>query len=555
MNTRYFHAKSGQCFPLLVAMCVCVSLVSAGDEGEVGAATQVVSISGVSTEQYGALLKVKYDLSTSDGQPSFVSGSYYDHGGTSFRHGMRSVAGDANKAVLPGSGRWFVWNFHADGIAGLNEDAVVRVQQGYYPGCERVYGNVTFCWIPPGTFMMGRYPGEQDSYDTLEDPQHEVTLTHGFWLGKYEVTQAQWKSVMDYDLSTFKGDNRPVEGTAWMNNICYPGEYLDLLNAAYPGNEFRLPTEAEWEYAYRAGTTTRFYWGDDPDYSMIDDYAWHLGNSRDETHEVGKKLPNAWGLYDMAGNVFEWCQDTPGYYPEGPVTDPVNLNPNSFRVTRGGAYYQDKAYCRAASRPYDLYYAQTPWLGFRLARSADVDEGLTPNFSLSDPFTLDASPEALAPCVDETPYTAVSALEDGVAEATRDLDGDGYPDAFADGNGNGVPDAFEEHDGEGRYVSFLDSNDNTFPDWVESRYPKPVAKFVITDFDQESRTLTLRNVSVAGVPGVPAVTGYHWDFGDGATFDGFAPPAHTYAALDNYLVTLAVAWTGGVWLRKAALGS
>ena len=140
---------------------------------------------------------------------------------------------------------------------------MMRVQQGYYPGCERVYGNVTFCWIPPGTFMMGRYPGEQDSYDTLEDPQHEVTLTHGFWLGKYEVTQAQWKSVMDYDLSTFKGDNRPVEGTAWMNNICYPGEYLDLLNAAYPGNEFRLPTEAEWEYAYRAGTTTRFYWGDD----------------------------------------------------------------------------------------------------------------------------------------------------------------------------------------------------------------------------------------------------------------------------------------------------
>ena len=225
-------------------------------------------------------------------------------------------------------------------------------------------GNVPLemIWVPAGTFMMGRYAGEQDSHSN-EDPQHQVTLTQGFWMGKYEVTQAQWEAVMGSNPSYFSGANRPVERVSWNMVQAFITELNSLT-----GEAFRLPTEAQWEYACRAGTTTRFYWGEDPSYSSIDDYAWYMGVF--STHDAGRKLPNAWGLYDMSGNVWEWCQD---YYHSSYTGAPSDGSAwesptGSYRVLRGGGWSHGDT-CRSAYRDTDApSYTYDYFIGFRLAR-------------------------------------------------------------------------------------------------------------------------------------------------------------------------------------------
>ena len=207
-------------------------------------------------------------------------------------------------------------------------------------------------WIPPGSFMMGRYFEEQDSHNT-EDPQREVTIANGFWIGKYPITQVQWLALMENNPSNFIGENLPVERVSW-NDIRETDGFLDQLNALSPEYNFRLPSEAEWEYAYRAGTTTRFYWSDDPDYTDIDDYAWYEGNnSPSGPKDVGLKLPNAWGLHDMAGNVWEWCEDDwHGNYMGVPIDGSAWIDSprSNWRVLRGGASSSNPISCRAASR-------------------------------------------------------------------------------------------------------------------------------------------------------------------------------------------------------------
>jgi formylglycine-generating enzyme required for sulfatase activity len=221
-------------------------------------------------------------------------------------------------------------------------------------------------WIPAGSFLMGRYAGEQDTYPD-EDPQHQVSVP-GFWMGKYEVTQAQWQALMGSNPSDFSGANRPVESASW-NAIT--GHFLPALNAT-TGQTFRLPSEAEWEYACRAGTTMRFYWGDDPSYSLIGDYAWYSHNSGSQTHDVGGKLPNAFGLYDMSGNVWEWCEDDWHRNYTGAPADGsawVYLPGSSNRVLRGGSWYYHDYGCRSANRNYyDRWYVSFNSFGFRLAR-------------------------------------------------------------------------------------------------------------------------------------------------------------------------------------------
>ncbi len=214
-------------------------------------------------------------------------------------------------------------------------------------------GNVPLemLWIPPGSFMMGSPDDEQDSFAN-EGPQHEVTFAEGFWMGKYPITQAQWQAVMGDNPSRFIGANRPVERVTW-DDIRMEGGFLDELNAILPGYNFRLPSEAEWEYAYRAGTTTRFYWGDDPDYTNIDNYAWYYDNAGLESHDVGLKLPNPWGLYDMAGNVWEWCEDDwhINYIDAPDDGSPWTNEPRgSGRLLRGGSWYHGPEDSRAASR-------------------------------------------------------------------------------------------------------------------------------------------------------------------------------------------------------------
>jgi len=165
-------------------------------------------------------------------------------------------------------------------------------------------------FIPPGTFRMGSLTNEEGRFPD-EGPQTATTISRGFWMGKYEVTQAEYLAVTGTNPSYFIGDpNRPVEQVTWFDAKNYCGQLTQREQAAgrIPTNcLYRLPTEAEWEYACRAWTSTRFSYGDDPSYTNLTNYAWYYDNFGGTTHPVGQKLPNPWGLYDVHGNVFEWC--------------------------------------------------------------------------------------------------------------------------------------------------------------------------------------------------------------------------------------------------------
>jgi formylglycine-generating enzyme required for sulfatase activity len=222
--------------------------------------------------------------------------------------------------------------------------------------------------IPTGEFLMGSPQDHTEAHD-WEKPQHTVRITKPFYLGVTEVTQEQYERVTGQNRSHFKGDpQRPVDLVSWEDAVAFSRKLSEK-----EGQTYRLPTEAEWEYACRAGTQTRFGFGDD--YKDLGEYAWYYGNSRGATHPVGRKKPNAWGLFDMYGNVGEWCADQydPKYYESSPQDDPPGptggANPVN-RVHRGGNWRRDKAYgCRAPSRGWLLgpgYYADG--LGFRPAK-------------------------------------------------------------------------------------------------------------------------------------------------------------------------------------------
>jgi formylglycine-generating enzyme required for sulfatase activity len=250
------------------------------------------------------------------------------------------------------------------------------------PGVQRFYRAVQvgagarptpgqrFVWLPAGTFTMGSPASEQDRYSN-EGPQTLVTLTRGFWMGRYEVTQGEYLAVMGSNPSYVTGDtNRPVENVSWYDatNYCAKLTVRERAAGRLPaGWEYRLPTEAQWEYACRAGSTNRFSYGDDPGYTELGYYAWYTSNSIGTTHAVGGKLPNLWGLYDMSGNVWEWCLDWYGTYPGGSVTNPQGPATGSYRVYRGGSWNSGGSYCTSSYRdshtPSDRSYP----LGFRVA--------------------------------------------------------------------------------------------------------------------------------------------------------------------------------------------
>ena len=198
-----------------------------------------------------------------------------------------------------------------------------------------------FRFCPAGTFDMGS-PSDEARRER-DEVQHQVTFTQGFWMQETEVTQAMWNSVMDANPSRFQGDDNPVENVSW-NDFQTFVEKLNALKVAPEGYEFALPTEAQWEYACRAGTTDALY-------GALDEIAWHETNSGAKTHPVATKAANAWGIFDMIGNVSEWVADAKGAYPTEAVTDPVNPGAErSDRVTRGGSYDDDAEDCRAAAR-------------------------------------------------------------------------------------------------------------------------------------------------------------------------------------------------------------
>lgn len=210
-------------------------------------------------------------------------------------------------------------------------------------------------FIAPNTFTMGS-PIQEAGHQDDEGPQTSVTLTHGFWMGKFEVTQREYLAVTGENPSGFPGNlDRPVERVSFFaaSNYCFVLTAQDQAAGRIPpGTHYRLPTEAEWECAARAGTTTRFSYGDDPDLNGLTNVAWFGAHNGITTHPVGQKLPNAWELHDMAGNVWEWCQDWYGPYPGGAVTDPQGPPSNEigWKVIRGGAWESFESDCRSASR-------------------------------------------------------------------------------------------------------------------------------------------------------------------------------------------------------------
>ena len=225
--------------------------------------------------------------------------------------------------------------------------------------------------VPGGTFMMGCSPGDAEcGSDESESPTHQVTLTQAFYMGRYEVTQAQWTAKMGNNPSYFQGTsnpdaaNRPVERVSWDMIASGSTSFMSLTG-------LRLPTEAEWEYAYRAATTTAFHGfpgytsGTNEDY-QLGNIAWYQGGG---TRPVGGKFANGLGLHDMAGNVFEWCQDWFGLYSSASVTNPTGPATGTTRLLRGGnwSYYSD--ICRASKRasytPDFIYF----FFGFRVVRN------------------------------------------------------------------------------------------------------------------------------------------------------------------------------------------
>lgn len=209
--------------------------------------------------------------------------------------------------------------------------------------------------LPSGTFTMG-----------YGDAAHQVTLTKPFEMGVHEVTQEQYEKVMGKNPSKFKGVNNPVERVSRNDAVEFCRKLSELPAEKEAGHTYRLPTEAEWEYACRAGTTTKFSFGDDE--SELGDYAWYEDNSGKKTHLVGEKKPNAWGLYDMHGNVAEWCQDYYGFYPSDPVTDPTGPKTGSFWVFRGGSWLNTTGFCKSSDRGISVPANREDDLGFRVAR-------------------------------------------------------------------------------------------------------------------------------------------------------------------------------------------
>ena len=222
-----------------------------------------------------------------------------------------------------------------------------------------------FVWIGPGAFTMGS--SEEEAGRDMDEVQHPVIISQGFFLGKYEVTQAQWESVMGNNPSYFPEENYPVEQTSWND----AQEFVQRLNEDLD-EVFRLPTEAEWEYACRAGTTTKWSFGNDEE--LLEDYAWYKGNdSSIGTKEVGTKLPNPWGVYDMHGNVWEWCQDFYGAYVNDWQTDPSGPATGSDRVMRGGYFGGEGKKLRSAGRAGPEPSRRSYSIGLRLVKVEEVE--------------------------------------------------------------------------------------------------------------------------------------------------------------------------------------
>jgi formylglycine-generating enzyme required for sulfatase activity len=320
-------------------------------------------------------------------------------------------------------------------------DAALR-QKIVASGCPwRVRDNssgIEMLLIPGDTFTMGC--SASNTYGCNSDEtNHQVTLSKAFYLGNTEVTQAQWQAKMDSNPSTFSGNaNNPIENVSW-NDIA-------SFNTA---TGLRLPSEAEWEYACRGGTTTAFhsmpgYPNGTNDDSLLGNIAWYSdNNSPFGTKPVAGKAANAFGMYDMSGNVWEWCDDWYGSYAAGNATDPTGPSSGSYRVLRGGVWFANSNYCRSSFRTSDVPVNRGNYAGFRAARTAfpsnDIDGDGIPNAtdncpSVNNPTQADCDGNGVGDACE----TFTDCNANGVADICEILSG-----AVTDQNLNGIPDTCE----------------------------------------------------------------------------------------------------------------
>ena len=313
------------------------------------------TVSNVDAYQEGKNIIITYDIDKAGSVGDVYCST---DGGRTWGEPLHQVTGDVNKQVPAGSHR-IVWDVlsEREKLAGANICFKVEVNSGRF-----TVNGVSFemVRVEGGTFRMGA-TSEQEADDwDREKPVHSVTLS-SYYIGKTEVTQALWKAVMGSNPSSFKGDNLPVECVSW--DDCQ--EFIRKLNSM-TGQNFRLPTEAEWEFACRGGNNSRGYKYSGSNY--IDDVAWYAGNSGIETQPVAAKSPNELGIYDMSGSVLEWCNDWYGGYRCGAQTNPKGSYDESTRVYRGGSWNSYARGCRSSFRSCAFLPSYSyDYLGLRLA--------------------------------------------------------------------------------------------------------------------------------------------------------------------------------------------
>ncbi len=281
-------------------------------------------------------------------------------GGRTWGNPLKQVSGDVNKAVKAGKHR-ITWNVLAEGYDLKGSNICFKVEEKMVNVITIKVKGVTFemVRVEGGVFTMGTDRNADPVASVNESPMHSVTLDC-YYMGKTEVTQALWQAVMGNNPSNFKGSNLPVENVSW--DDCQA--FISKLNVLTK-RKFRLPTEAEWEYAARGGNKSRgyLYAGSD----SIDDVAWYDVNGEEITHPVASKQPNELGLYDMSGNVYEWCTDWYARYTGEPQTNPQGPTTGSGRIIRGGSIDDLRDACRSTSRDNDDFNDRDNDMGLRLA--------------------------------------------------------------------------------------------------------------------------------------------------------------------------------------------
>ena len=323
-----------------------------------GATTQLVPpviTNLVSVQQPGTFyVDITYDLIDPDSQSVYIQVEASSTGGSPYLVPMTYITGDIG-LVPPGTGKKIVWNAWNNWAGNYTTNAKVRLIADDTMSINPPPTNTmptNLVWIPSGSFNMS---------GTM------VYLSKGFYMAKCETTQTEYQQIMGNNPSTFKGPTLPVESVTWVEAT----NYCNLLTARQrtagtlpAGWVYRLPTEAEWEYACRAGTTTTYSFGAST--VNIGLYAWYNGNAQSTSHDVGRKGPNRRGLYDMHGNVWEWCQDFYGPLPGGNVTDPQSPSGGSNPVLRGGGWDFDASGCASAFRFYNAPSVRSYAYGFRV---------------------------------------------------------------------------------------------------------------------------------------------------------------------------------------------